>query len=323
MPSDSHLERLRQQIRRRRRAATSTIRNSPGSAATQFKGDDKRIWPFTDPATLRGRAVPARCRRPAGFRRPRRGARSACRWTLASPTGPAPASGRARCGPSSASAPTSMCCAACRSPRPGWPMSATCRCARASASTSAMPISRPSIAASSGRRRAGLGRRRPFDHRFDPQGARRRAAGRHDPYRRPLRHVGHLRGLEVPPRRAVPRRPCWTACSTRARTIQIGIRGGAEYLWEFSYDSGMTVIHAEEVDRRSAAGDHRAAPGRSSATARPMSRSMSTASTRASRPAPARPEVGGLTPREVLRAAARPQRPRHRGRRRGRGRPAI
>ena len=33
------------------------------------------------------------------------------------------------------------------------------------------------------------------------------------------------------------------------RTIQIGIRGGAEYLWEFSYDSGMTVIHAEEVPK--------------------------------------------------------------------------
>lgn len=31
------------------------------------------------------------------------------------------------------------------------------------------------------------------------------------------------------------------------RTIQIGIRGGAEFLWEFSYESGMTVIHAEEV----------------------------------------------------------------------------
>jgi agmatinase len=31
------------------------------------------------------------------------------------------------------------------------------------------------------------------------------------------------------------------------RTIQIGIRGGAEYLWEFSRDSGMTVIHAEEL----------------------------------------------------------------------------
>jgi len=30
------------------------------------------------------------------------------------------------------------------------------------------------------------------------------------------------------------------------RTIQIGIRGNAEYLWEFSFDSGMTVIHAEE-----------------------------------------------------------------------------
>jgi agmatinase len=32
------------------------------------------------------------------------------------------------------------------------------------------------------------------------------------------------------------------------RTIQIGIRGSAEYLWEFSYESGMTVIHAEEID---------------------------------------------------------------------------
>jgi agmatinase len=31
------------------------------------------------------------------------------------------------------------------------------------------------------------------------------------------------------------------------RTIQIGIRGFAEYLWEFSFDSGMTVIHAEEL----------------------------------------------------------------------------
>jgi len=33
------------------------------------------------------------------------------------------------------------------------------------------------------------------------------------------------------------------------RTIQIGIRGGAEYLWEFSYASGMTVIHADEVSK--------------------------------------------------------------------------
>jgi agmatinase len=31
------------------------------------------------------------------------------------------------------------------------------------------------------------------------------------------------------------------------RTIQIGIRGGAEYLWEFSRESGMTVIHTEEL----------------------------------------------------------------------------
>lgn len=33
------------------------------------------------------------------------------------------------------------------------------------------------------------------------------------------------------------------------RCVQIGIRGGAEYLWEFSFDAGMTVIHAEEFTR--------------------------------------------------------------------------
>lgn len=31
-------------------------------------------------------------------------------------------------------------------------------------------------------------------------------------------------------------------------TVQIGIRGSSEYLWEFSFDAGMTVIHAEEID---------------------------------------------------------------------------
>ncbi|SCB60858.1 agmatinase [Rhizobium aethiopicum] len=31
------------------------------------------------------------------------------------------------------------------------------------------------------------------------------------------------------------------------RVVQIGIRGSAEYLWEFSYASGMTVMHAEEI----------------------------------------------------------------------------
>jgi guanidinopropionase len=34
-----------------------------------------------------------------------------------------------------------------------------------------------------------------------------------------------------------------------ARVIQIGIRGNAEYLWEFSADSGMTVIHADAFMR--------------------------------------------------------------------------
>src|ERR1051325_8804060 len=33
------------------------------------------------------------------------------------------------------------------------------------------------------------------------------------------------------------------------RTIQIGIRGPAELMWEFSYDSGMTVVHIEDAVR--------------------------------------------------------------------------
>jgi guanidinopropionase len=33
------------------------------------------------------------------------------------------------------------------------------------------------------------------------------------------------------------------------RTVQIGIRGPAEIFWGFSYDSGMTVMHIEDVDR--------------------------------------------------------------------------
>lgn len=33
------------------------------------------------------------------------------------------------------------------------------------------------------------------------------------------------------------------------RTIQIGIRGPSEYLWEFSTDSGMTVVHMEDFNR--------------------------------------------------------------------------
>jgi agmatinase len=33
------------------------------------------------------------------------------------------------------------------------------------------------------------------------------------------------------------------------RTIQIGIRGSSELFWGFSYDSGMTVLHIQDVDR--------------------------------------------------------------------------
>ena len=83
------------------------------------------------------------------------------------------------------------------------------------------------------------------------------------------------------------------------RTIQIGIRGGAEYLWEFSYESGMTVLHAEEV----------AALGMPAVIERAR-RVVGDGPTYVSfdidsldpgfAPGTGTPEVGGLTPREVL-----------------------
>ncbi|HEY0122997.1 MAG TPA: agmatinase [Rhizobium sp.] len=83
------------------------------------------------------------------------------------------------------------------------------------------------------------------------------------------------------------------------RTIQIGIRGSAEYLWEFSYESGMTVVHAEEVTglgipaiiekARKIVGD---GPTYLSFDIDSLDPSFA--------PGTGTPEVGGLTTREVL-----------------------
>ena len=83
------------------------------------------------------------------------------------------------------------------------------------------------------------------------------------------------------------------------RTIQIGIRGGAEYLWDFSFASGMTVIHAEDVTAmgsaaviekaRNVVGD-----GRTYISFDVDSLDPGFA------PGTGTPEVGGLLPREAL-----------------------
>ena len=72
------------------------------------------------------------------------------------------------------------------------------------------------------------------------------------------------------------------------RTIQIGIRGAAEYLWEFSYESGMTVIHAEDLPRWAWTASL-PAHARWWAMRPSTSPSTSTAWTRPLRPARARP----------------------------------
>ena len=83
------------------------------------------------------------------------------------------------------------------------------------------------------------------------------------------------------------------------RTIQIGIRGGAEYLWEFSFVSGMTVIHAEEVFELGIAAVIERA--RAVAGAGPVYVSFDVDSLDPGfAPGTGTPEVGGLAPREVL-----------------------
>jgi agmatinase len=84
-----------------------------------------------------------------------------------------------------------------------------------------------------------------------------------------------------------------------SRTIQIGIRGAAEYLWEFTYESGMTVVHAEEVPglgipaiiekARKIVGD---GPTYISFDVDSLDPAFA--------PGTGTPEVGGLTTREVL-----------------------
>jgi len=82
------------------------------------------------------------------------------------------------------------------------------------------------------------------------------------------------------------------------RTIQIGIRGPAEVFWGFSYDSGMTVLHIEDVDRLGIAGvieKARAVVGDG-----PTYISFDVDGLDpAYAPGTGTPEAGGLTPREA------------------------
>jgi len=83
------------------------------------------------------------------------------------------------------------------------------------------------------------------------------------------------------------------------RCIQIGIRGGAEYLWEFSYDSGMTVIHAEEFAQMGVAEVIRRARSVVGDAATYVTFDVDSLDPSYA-PGTGTPEVGGLSPREVL-----------------------
>lgn len=82
------------------------------------------------------------------------------------------------------------------------------------------------------------------------------------------------------------------------RTIQIGIRGSSDYLWEFSTESGMTVIHAEEISRLGT--DRIAEMAREKVGEGPVYLSFDIDSLDpAFAPGTGTPEIGGLTTREA------------------------
>ena len=83
------------------------------------------------------------------------------------------------------------------------------------------------------------------------------------------------------------------------RVIQIGIRGAAEYLWEFSFDSGMTVVHAEELAERGVADVLAQALAVVGDGPTYVSFDIDSVDPGFA-PGTGTPEVGGLTPREVL-----------------------
>ena len=82
------------------------------------------------------------------------------------------------------------------------------------------------------------------------------------------------------------------------RTIQIGIRGPAEIFWGFSYESGMTVVHIEDVDRMGIEGV--VAKAREIVGDGPTYVSFDVDGLDpAFTPGTGTPEAGGLTPREA------------------------
>ncbi|HSG88283.1 MAG TPA: agmatinase [Pseudomonadales bacterium] len=84
------------------------------------------------------------------------------------------------------------------------------------------------------------------------------------------------------------------------RCVQIGIRGSSEFIWEFSYDSGMTVIHAETIDEMGI--DAVIAKAREVVGDGPTYITLDVDGIDpAYTPGTGTPEVGGLTPRETQR----------------------
>jgi agmatinase len=83
------------------------------------------------------------------------------------------------------------------------------------------------------------------------------------------------------------------------RTIQIGIRGASEWLWEFSYDAGMTVLHVEDVTAMGI--DAVVKKARAVVGDGPVYVSFDVDGLDpAFAPGTGTPEAGGLTPREVI-----------------------
>ena len=288
-----------------------------------FAGTDRRPKPYEGVSTFLGAPLRLDAPQQPDFGRARRGARR-----RADGSGRHQPAGRPLRAPrgarrSSASAPTITCIGSCRWPRSRSPTSAMCRFAAATAWPTASRTSRRYFARIAAAGVAPLARRRrPLHHLSDPQGGGREAPRGAGAHRCALRHGRPLRGRQIPSWRAVPEGGAGGRPRSRAhhpdrhprrRRVPVGV------LLRQRHDRhpcrGVPAVGLCSAPSRESA--------RWSATGRPTYPSTSTASTRPSRRAPARPKSVASARGEAMALLRGLRRARHRRRRRRRGRAAV
>ena len=205
--SNENLKRLRAEYGEAAAATRCATRNSGRSPTRSSTRSGTRVAPYAGIPTFLAAPLRAIDWSAPDFGDLAGGVPSACRWISASPTATARASARARCAPSSASAPTTTCSK--RAPIFDLRLADIGDVPFRSRFSLEIPRTRISSAhirmiVEAGVAPLSVGGDHSMTLPILRAVGRKDRPGRHGPYRRALRHVRALRHDEVPPRRPVP-----------------------------------------------------------------------------------------------------------------------